>query len=54
MTEYNTLYDILNDEDLYGDDDAVIIEIKEYFCKLLEPYIGDDFRAAERTIRNAE
>ena len=50
-----TLEEMLSE--YFYDDKAkyeLIKEIKDYFCKLLEPYIGDDFRAAERTIRNAE
>lgn len=48
-----TLAEILQNHDIDWID-KLPNEIKDYFCKLLEPYIGDDFRAAERTIRNAE
>lgn len=34
--------------------DKTIEEVRDYFCKLLEPYLGSDFRTAEAVIRNAE
>ena len=53
MTLYNIIDEYIDPEASPEEIQEAITDIKEYFCKLLEPYIGDDFRAAERTIRNA-
>ena len=49
-----TLTEIMDNAgvEVYWDD--LIDEIKKHLISLLEPYIGPDFRTAERVIRDAE
>ena len=49
MTLADIMYGIPSNEP-----EEVINDIKKYFISLLEPYIGPDFRTAERVIRDAD